>query len=263
MRNKILLPERRFRDYAETFRDPDGSFPPAVRQKIDHTFDVCRITAEIVRREHDTPEDAFLFHICALFHDLSRFEQYRKFHTFRDALSFDHGARSAELMLSGDFVKELTPDERELAAAAIRAHNKPRLPDTMPEAFLPAAKTVRDADKISILKLILTLAEHPEQRDPAMTLELPASPGCTPSILQAVLTGNRVLYTEMRNINDFLLSLFSWSMDINRPSAAAILLESGLYGQLAGYLDDIPGKDGILDLTHARLRAAAKTGDAS
>ena len=47
----------------------------------------------------------YLARLAALFHDVSRFKQYREFQTFRDADSFDHGEMSAEIFLH-DFPME-------------------------------------------------------------------------------------------------------------------------------------------------------------
>ena len=116
MRSDFAVFERRFRDYADTFRNADGSLDFPIRCKIDHTFDVCRTTEDVCRREGMTDAETHVFLLCALFHDLSRFEQFRKFRTFRDADSFDHGDRSEELMLSGGFLQDVPPDVKAIAA---------------------------------------------------------------------------------------------------------------------------------------------------
>ena len=88
-----------FDRHVASFRDADGSLPFALEAKFNHTGEVCEITEKIVAGEaRFSPHDMLIFRLCALFHDISRFEQYDKFRTFLDRQSFDHGDRSAALI---------------------------------------------------------------------------------------------------------------------------------------------------------------------
>ena len=251
--------ERRFRDYAGQFRNADGAFDFPIRRKIEHTFDVCRTTEEICRGERMSPAETRLFRLCALFHDLSRFEQYRTFRTFRDADSFDHGDRSEELMLSGGFLQGVSPADQTVIACAVRLHNKMSIPPDTPAECLPAVRMVRDADKLDILKLVYDFFTNPAKSDPTMRLDLPVSPGCTDSILQTVLEGKQVRYTDMRNVNDFLLTLFSWAARLNYAESARLALERRLYPNLYSILSIPKEKTARLPaLTEQRLRQKAE-----
>ena len=131
MQNKFALFRQRFHRYVNTFVNDDGKMAVPVEQKLLHTEEVCTITEQLSEKEQVTELDRFRFSVCALFHDLSRFEQYTRFRTFRDADSFDHGDKSAELMLSGGFIAELSDSEKDLIATAIRAHNKMTIPSIL------------------------------------------------------------------------------------------------------------------------------------
>ena len=259
MQSDFAVFERRFRDYAETFRNADGSLDLPIRSKIEHTFNVCRTTEEICRREGRTGSETHVFLLCALFHDLSRFEQFRKFRTFRDADSFDHGNRSEELMLSGGFLQDVPPGIKAVVACAVRLHNKLEIPPDTPQECLPAVRMVRDADKLDILNLVYEFFTDPEKADPTLKLELPATPGCSDPILRAVLEGRPVLYSDLRNINDFILALFSWASRLNYPGSAQLALERELYGHLYSLLDLPDGTAETLpELTEQRLRKKAE-----
>ena len=90
--------KNRFREYAVSFADSPGKVPQAMQLKIGHTFDVCSITDYITEKERSVfdARGRYLARLAALFHDVSRFKQYKEFQTFRDADSFDHGEMSAE-----------------------------------------------------------------------------------------------------------------------------------------------------------------------
>jgi len=259
MQSDFSLFERRFRDYAAQFRNADGTFDFPIRRKIEHTFDVCRTTEEICRREGRSADETQLFLLCALFHDLSRFEQFRKFRTFRDADSFDHGNRSEEIMLSGGFLQDVPPGRQAVIACAVRLHNKASIPPDTPEESLPAVRMVRDADKLDILKLVYEFFTDPAKSDPTMRLDLPVSPGCTDSVLRAVLEGRPILYSDMHNVNDFILTLFSWPNQLNYAGSAELALERELYPHLYSLLS-LPGKEitALPALTEQRLREKAR-----
>ena len=235
------------------YRDPDGKLEYALAAKFAHTAEVCEITEKIVAGENRfSPREALIFRLCALFHDISRFEQYAKFRTFLDPRSFDHGARSAALIDELGLVPELPPEERTCIIDAVRVHNKFAIPDGFPEAHLAAAKMVRDADKLSILRLIIRFFTG-DSSDPTIRLDLPDSPGWTPSILETALQGKCVVYTDMKCINDFKLGLFAWSCDINYPAAAALALDEDLFGRIRALLPASAEIDSLLVSARNRL----------
>ncbi len=247
--NSDLAEERAaFRAYAALFAEPDGTFCFPVRMKSFHTEDVLRIAEWIMDHEKGSAfsaEERRFALLAALFHDVSRFEQYRRFGTFRDALSFDHGARSAEIMLEC-FAGNFTERERRIVADAVRIHNKPAIPPDFPAESLKTARITRDADKLSIFSLILKFFNDKtgQWSDRSMKLDLSDSPGFTESILRDVLAGKSVLHSDMRNVNDFKLSLFSWAADLNFPASADYVLENKFYSELESLLpESAPGEE--------------------
>ena len=217
--------QRRFQEYVRTFSEPDGSCPFPVRMKIGHTDDVCRITRDLIAADGSfTAREQEIFLLAALFHDISRFEQYRRFGTFRDDLSFDHGDRSAEIIGSAGFLDGIAPEDAQTVTDAVRHHNKLRLP---PEHATAAAKMIRDADKLAILELLIGFFNGPEQIREAETakLGLPDSPGFSDGVLRTVLAGKGVPHRELTCVNDFKILLFAWANDINFPVSAAYALE--------------------------------------
>ena len=235
------------------FRGPDGSLPFALAAKYAHTGEVCEITEKIVAGEaRFSPRDALVFRLCALFHDISRFEQYDKFKTFLDRHSFDHGDRSAALIDELGLVPELPAEDRACVIDAVRVHNKFAIPPDLPPAHLDAAKMVRDADKLAILRLIIRFFNG-DISDPTIRLDLEDTPGWTPSILETALSGKCVVYTEMKNINDFKIGLFAWSGDLNYPASAALALDENLFGRLRALLPESADIDRLLEFARVRL----------
>ena len=244
-----------FDRHVAVFRDASGALSFVLEAKFRHTGEVCEITEKIVAGESRfSPRDARIFRLCALFHDISRFEQYDKFKTFLDRQSFDHGDRSAALIDELGLVPELPAEDHACIIDAVRVHNKFAIPADFPSAHLAAAKMVRDADKLAILRLIIRFFNG-DYSDPTIRLDLPDTPDWTPAILETALSGKCVMYTEMKNINDFKLGLFAWSNNLNYPSSAALALDEDLFGRIRALL---PGSDGIDTLLKsARISLAA------
>lgn len=244
---------RGFDRYVAGFHDPDGSVPFAISAKFQHTGEVCEITDLILAGEPGfTAHEALVFRLCALFHDLSRFEQYAKFRTFLDKLSFDHGDRSAALIDELGFIPDLPAEDRACIIDAVRVHNKFAIPADLPPAHLPAAKMVRDADKLAILRLIIRFFSG-DFSDPTIRLDLPDGPGWSAEILETALRGQCVHYTDMKTLNDFKIALFAWSGDLNYHASAAIALDEDLFGRLRAFLPADGRIDDLLESARARL----------
>ena len=251
-----------FDRYVAGFREPDGSVPFAISAKFQHTGEVCEITDRILAGEHGfSAHDALVFRLCALFHDLSRFEQYAKFKTFLDMRSFDHGDRSAELIDELGFIPDLPAEDRACVIDAVRVHNKFAIPVEFPPSHLPAAKMVRDADKLAILRLIIRFFSG-DFSDPTIRLDLPDEPGWSADILETALRGQCVRYTDMKTINDFKIALFAWSGDLNYPASASIALDEDLFGRLRALLPADARSDDLLDSARARLAKLRDSGRA-
>jgi len=251
-----------FDRYIAQFRGPDGSLPFALAAKYAHTGEVCEITERIVAGEaRFSPRDMLIFRLCALFHDISRFSQYSEFKTFLDRHSFDHGDRSAALIDGLGLATDLPEEDRACVIDAVRVHNKFAIPDDFPAAHLAAAKMVRDADKLAILRLIIRFFNG-DHSDPAIRLDLPDSPGWSPAILETAMSGKCVVYTDMKCINDFKLGLFAWSCDLNYPSSAALALDEDLFGSLRALLPASVDIDRLLNSARARLVKLRDSGPA-
>ena len=243
-----------FDRHVAKFRDAGGALPFALEAKFNHTGEVCEITEKIVAGEaRFSPRDVLVFRLCALFHDISRFEQYDKFRTFLDRISFDHGDRSAALIDELGLVTDLPSEDRACVVDAVRVHNKFAIPADFPSAHLAAAKMVRDADKLAILRLIIRFFNG-DYSDPAIRLDLPDTAGWTPAILETALSGKCVVYGDMKCINDFKLGLFAWSCDLNYPASAALALDEDLFGRIRALLPASDRIDALLDSARIRLK---------
>ena len=225
---------------------PEGKMPDMAQRKLEHTFDVCRITERLLHEEEEfsrIPASGVLGYYCALFHDISRFEQLLKFSTLRDPDSFDHGNRSREILEEGIFPipEELTPRQKEILLTAIGFHNKKTLPEDLSREILPFARLIRDADKLSILKVVMKAFADPEAcREGTVSFGLPWDAPYTKSIAEKAIAGEMIDYTSLQCVDDFKISLFVWPVDLAFSASARLAMEEKLFERFAEYLPEDP-----------------------
>ena len=247
---------RKFGDYTKEFAGPDGKLAFAHRLKIRHTMEVLEFAREIMRGEGVTGKRAFFTgELAALFHDLARFSQYRRYHTFRDNAEFNHGHVAAEMLETGGWLKEVDPGIAAEAVYAVRNHNARSLPVDLPEAYAFTARLVRDADKLSIYHVVLDYFRHRDEydRDPAVQLELPETPTVNHELIALLRRGETGDYRKLACVNDFLINLFGWVNDINFRTSRKILLERDVFPQVRALLPPDAELDGLCAETLRRL----------
>lgn len=260
--------ENRFLSFAlEYFPEcerEENLLPFIVRSKIHHTLDVCRIGEYIMENDpcwkKSGQREKFIGYCICLAHDLSRFPQYRNFHTLRDAVSFDHGNKSRDILLKKEFViPELSGGELQKVCRAIEVHNKKEIPENYPPEELFYAQLVRDADKLSIIKVVTEHFLRPEEeRSKDVELNVPDLPGCTEEVLDMALAGKGVPYTAIRCVNDFKIIVFQWPGDLNSSAAALYALKENLFGTFASFLPEHPKMPLLVDMTMKNLRLLAE-----
>ncbi len=247
----------RFDRYADAFRTPEGVLPDAMQCKYDHTFDVVRYADAIASGEAFSAADRTLATVCALFHDVARFEQLKRFATFNDNIShFDHGHEGVRLLFENGFLLGLTPGDFETVLASVENHNKKTVAPGLPEPVLPFVKITRDADKLAILELTIRYfaGEIKLEDETLVALGNSKAKGFSPEIVEAAREGHPVSYSKIRSENDFKLCLFTWPADLNFRTSAGLVLERGFYDRVRSFLPDDPVCDDILFKVKERLQ---------
>lgn len=232
------------RKYFPDPADGNNEVPFIVRSKIHHTFDVCRIGEYIMENDPQwkerTQEERFAGYCACLAHDLSRFPQYKEYRTLQDDRSFDHGERSCEILEKGEYIfPSLSPEWLGKVCRAVRVHNKKEICGSYPEEEIFLARLVRDADKLSILKVVTEYFSCPVKgAEEDVTLHVPDLPSCTEKVLDMALAGKGVSYQDIRCVNDFKIIVFQWPFDLNFASSARYALQEDLFGRLAVFLPE-------------------------
>ena len=147
----------------KSYTDAYDATNPRIALKIEHTYHVAEACDAVAREQGWSSDDIDLAWLCGLLHDIGRFEQLRRWDTFKDAESMGHAALGIEVLFGEnpadapavtsvrDFIDD--PAEDELIRASIAYHSDFRLPAQLDERTRRFCDIVRDGDKIEHLVL--------------------------------------------------------------------------------------------------------------
>lgn len=159
---------------------------PRIALKVKHTYKVAAIGERVARAEGLASDEVDLAWLCCLLHDIGRFEQLRRWDTFRDGRSVSHaalgvdtlfGAAAEDRGLARPVAPELPDqppaphpvdpraagsgriesflDDRSddgLIRAAVAFHSDLSVPDGLDARTRFFCDLVRDADKVDIFR---------------------------------------------------------------------------------------------------------------
>lgn len=204
-----------------------------------HTHRVLGRTVQLAQRLGiDTPLRCRA-ETAALLHDCGRFEQYRRYRSFRDDGTLDHGTLGVEIVDELRLLEGYEPEARRDILFAVENHNKMELPAPPSRTALEVTKIVRDADRMDIFRVI---AEQLENGDDSKGNTIfwgleDRNEMCDP-VYEAVRSGRPVDRGNIRTRTDFLCMVLSWVYLMNYSESLLITAESGILSRLTNHLPD-------------------------
>lgn len=230
-REKIRL---KFQDHVSYYDLSD----PKIRLKIDHTYrvaDLCKRIAGSLSMSEELIEVAW---VCGMLHDIGRFEQVRRFHTFMDSESVDHAKFGVQLLfgekkLIRRFLEETKWDEQ--IKNAICWHSAYQLPENLKEA--PFCRILRDADKLDILRANL---ETPLEDIYNVTTEELRTGEVTPEVMEAVKKHHTVLRSKKKSPVDHVVGHICLTFELVYPESRKILKEQGYLERMLHFTSENP-----------------------
>jgi len=215
-----------FTNHIGTFRETDPMHQRSLDLKKEHTARVIAVMNRLTRTLRLSKNACRVASVTALFHDLGRFPQYRRYRTFRDPDSENHAKLSIRELTRYRVLHSLEPEERHLIGRAIIFHNRLCLPDRLDPVTLLHSRLIRDADKVDILRVMADEFRRPKsQQNPVVTLGLNAEEGVRDEVYRRLFAKRIMNYTELKNANEFKVLQMSWLFDINFRETFEILRE--------------------------------------
>ena len=195
--------------YVDTFRDADGKLSKLMELKRFHTAKVVENATLIADGENFSERERNGAIIAALLHDTGRYEQLKRFNTFRDADSIDHAIFSHDIVREKNWLKDVQDSESILKA--ILYHNRKDLPDDMDPLTTILAHTVRDADKLDIFRVLENEIQHTDWRNDSRAFwNLPPDCEANPQVIAAIREHHAVDYHQIKSLADFVLIQVGW-----------------------------------------------------
>ncbi len=199
------LPEA-FLAYTRIF--PQGDM---VALKYDHTCRVVENARQIMAGEA-FPEDLHVMgEMAAWLHDLGRFKQIQRYHTFSDRQSVNHALLSCAETLNLGWLDDATPEMRNRILQAIAFHNLRDLPPGLSTEDTLLVHLVRDADKLDIYTVLdQAIATDYLPTHPEVYLGLSFDGPPSPKIVCALEKGETIDYGDIHSFADFVIIQLAW-----------------------------------------------------
>lgn len=230
-----------YRGYVDAFRDGDGELPWLMRLKLEHTEHVVANARAIADGEGFSPRERAVSLSAALLHDTGRYEQLKRYDTFRDADSVDHAVLSRDIIAGEGWTDE------QAVLDAVLFHNRRDLPGDMDALTATAAKTVRDADKLDIFRVLETeVSEKGCDGESKAFWGLPVSAPPNPKVVGCILAEAPVDYREIKSLSDFVLIQVGWMVSgLEYATSRRLCRERGHLAYRRDFLHSLSGDPSI------------------
>ena len=243
--NREILTELKiwFEDYVDTFKQIDETISCNIILKEVHTKKVCNEILYIGKNIGLDGNDLQLAEAIALFHDIGRFEQYKRYGTFIDKNSVNHAELGVKILCEKEVLNILERSTRDLILRTILYHNRLKLPVDETKSCYFYTKLLRDADKLDIWRInIEYYGQKNRVRNYAIELDLPDSDDVSDSIYHCIMNMKNANIKDVKNINDFKLLQMGWVYDINyKPTLHRFKEQS----YLNKYMDFLPNTEKV------------------
>lgn len=229
-----------FYSYVATFYGDDELTNNNIKLKENHTRRMCADTSIIAEGLKLNQQQKLIAQTISLFHDVGRFEQFMKYHTYNDVGTENHSLLALKVLGGKKILDCLDKKEKEIIETAIRFHGEKELPGGLEEKTELFAKLIRDIDKLDIYRVMIdSLDGFRKNPEKAMaTLGFAEKDKYSAHIVQAVLDNKTVGYEKIKSLNDMIIVMLGWIMDINFVPTLKEIKKRKLLEQLAAFLPD-------------------------
>lgn len=206
-----------------------------VKLKIVHTYGVVGRSTELARRMGLSQEDRELARVIALLHDIGRFEQLKRFGSFRPDV-MDHAAYGVKVLFEEGMIRRFVPEDTwdEIIRTAIAKHSDFRLEGIQDERTLLHAQMIRDSDKLDNCRVKLvddleTFLDAPAEEIGAM--------GISPKVRDSALAGESILSADRETLMDYWVSYIAYFYDLNFKESFDIVRENDFVRRIIARVD--------------------------
>ena len=228
--------KRWFKRYVAQYHELSGDGVKPILLKEQHTKRTCIEIVLVGRKSSLSDEDLLLAETAALFHDIGRFPQWKRYATFIDSASADHALLGLDVVSRYKILAGLPPEEQELISEAIRQHNLRELPTNLSQRQYLFSGLLRDADKLDIWGLVISELEGRGNLLETLAGYIPISDSFSRDIVAELMEGKVPDFSSVRNRNDMILLRLGWVFDLNFATSCRLVLERNYVERLCVHL---------------------------
>ena len=221
----ILKAKKVFKQYVEKYNPDDEK----IKIKIAHIERVSQIAKKLANELNLDEEDIELAELIGLLHDIGRFEQVRRYHTFVDKDSINHGAFGVKILFDNELIREFIDTDRfdEIIKLAILNHNKADIEKGLTARENLHARIIRDADKLDIFYVLVTGNKKAIWESADLSND-----EISDEIFREFMEDKIINYKERKTSADILVSHFAYVYDFNFKQSLRIIKENNYIDQL-------------------------------
>ena len=204
----ILKIKEIYKDYISNYNPND----PRIALKVAHIYRTAEKAKWIAEKLELDGEDILLAELIGLLHDIGRFEQVKRYNTFLDKISVNHGEYGVKVLFEDNLIRKFIENTRydEIIRKAILNHNRDNIQEDCNERELLHCKIIRDADKLDIFHVILN-----ESFEAAYPSDIYVKDGISQEIKEGFTINNRIDYSKIKSCVDLLVGQIAYVFDIN------------------------------------------------
>lgn len=221
----IQKAKRIFKNYVKNYNVEDGK----IALKYNHILRVSEISRKIAESLQLSDEQIKLAELIGIFHDIGRFEQVKRYNTFVDKDSIDHGEYGVKLLFEDGLIEEFDIDKQyhNVIKKAVLNHNKKTIEDGLTDNELIHCKIIRDSDKLDIFHVLLTDDFINTYGTVSMEDET-----FSEEIIREFLEEHYIDYGKRQTYGDIWISHIAYVYDFYFPSSYIVLKKENYINRL-------------------------------
>ena len=185
---------------------------PKIALKIAHIFRTAEKAKKIAINLNLSEEDVELAELIGMLHDIGRFEQLKRYNTYNDRESINHGEYGVKILFEDRLIEKFIDDRQydRIIYLAIINHNRDKIEEGLNERELLHCKIIRDADKWDIFYVSVTESNEAlwGTSNPVFNQEI------TPEIFDGYMKIGRIDYSKRKGNEDSFITHIAHVFDI-------------------------------------------------
>jgi len=199
-----------------------------LNRKKEHSYRVAKFAVRIAKSLGFSEYDIFIVNIMALFHDIGRFEQFRKYGTYDDLITENHALLSLNAIDESKVLSEIKVQDINLIRKCIFWHNEAKIPENITERERLYAGILRDADKLDFIKAMIDIIPNlPKDEQKVFYTNKPGEEVISENVYNKIMGKQIVLNCELKTKLDKQVRAIGYiTSDMKNKESFKIALEN-------------------------------------